>query len=211
VIHTVVFDLDDVILPTPPIFGTLAREHGIRANPFRRFLRGAYRDTLTGEQELLELLPAYLERWAFEGTPEHFLEAWFAASAEPDPSAVAIVRTLREAGVACAVASNQDRHRGAFLETLPLLGELFSRRLYSHALGVAKPSPAFFRAVSDTLDLAPERLLLLDDAERNVKAARACRWQAETCPTPYALLAAVRRHFGELAFPEAEAEAEPAH
>ena len=199
-IETVVFDLDDVILPTPPIFGTLAREHGIRANPFRRFLRGAYRDSLTGEQELLELLPAYLERWAFEGTPAHFLEAWFAASPEPDPRAVAIVHTLRTAGIGCAVASNQDRHRGAFLESLPSLQELFPQRLYSHALGVAKPAPGFFQAVCEALDLAPEQLLLLDDAARNVATARVCRWQAETCPTPDSLLAAVRRRFPGLGF-----------
>lgn len=197
-IETVVFDIDDVLLPTPPIFGALARDHGIRANPFRRFLRSAYRDTLSGDQDLLERLPEFLERWSFEGTPAQFLDAWFTAGTGPDAQALAVVDALRNAEIRCAVASNQDRHRAAHLERQPWLRSRFEHRLYSHALGVAKPAPAFFDAVAQTLGVAPAGLLLLDDAPRNVTAARTAGWQAETCANVEALERAVRHHLPDL-------------
>ncbi len=193
-IDTVVFDLDDVLLPTPPIFAALARDHGIRANPFRRFLRTAYRDTLTGEQDLIERLPEFLARWSFEGSPERFLEIWFAAGTAPDPRALATVDALRAAGVPCVVASNQDRRRAAFLDAQPWLRGRFDRRLYSHALGVAKPAADFFEAVAGALGRDPARLLLLDDAARNVAAARDCGWRAEACADFEALVRAVKSH-----------------
>ena len=42
---------------------------------------------------------------------------------------------------------------------------------------MAKPDPAFFDRIATLLALPPETLLLVDDTEKNVTAARALGWQ----------------------------------
>jgi putative hydrolase of the HAD superfamily len=53
------------------------------------------------------------------------------------------------------------------------LGDMCDVVVYSHEAGILKPDPAIYRIVCDRLDVAPERAVLLDDAEANVGGARA--------------------------------------
>lgn len=178
-IDCVVFDLDDVVIPTAPLFGTLAREFGIRANPFRRFLRGPYRKTLTGGADLIDILPPFLLEWQWPHSAADFLAAWFTAADTCDANILAIARTLKQGGISCALASNQERRRAAHLEAHTELVEVFAPRLYSCDLGQIKPHPEFFTRAATALDMPPRALLLLDDRAKNVEAARRAGWQAE--------------------------------
>ena len=47
---------------------------------------------------------------------------------------------------------------------------------------MAKPEPAYFEAIIDTIKVAPERVLFLDDHEPNVHGARAAGLRAELFP-----------------------------
>jgi HAD superfamily hydrolase (TIGR01509 family) len=49
---------------------------------------------------------------------------------------------------------------------------LVERVIASHILGLAKPMPAAYRAVSEILAADPMNILFIDDSERNVHAAR---------------------------------------
>lgn len=46
------------------------------------------------------------------------------------------------------------------------------RFVFSNEIGVRKPDPAAFTALTDALDVPPESTVFIDDAERNVVAAR---------------------------------------
>jgi epoxide hydrolase-like predicted phosphatase len=50
--------------------------------------------------------------------------------------------------------------------------------VYSHEVGVAKPDPAVFELTAARLGVAPGEIVLLDDVEANVEAARAAGWHA---------------------------------
>jgi putative hydrolase of the HAD superfamily len=48
---------------------------------------------------------------------------------------------------------------------------------YSAAIGYRKPMPAFFDAVAAKVGLPSRELLLIEDAEENVRAATEARWR----------------------------------
>ena len=196
-IRCIAFDLDDLLIPTAPVFAAMWREHGVTATRFRKFLRGAYRATLCGEADLLDVLPAALDALGFAGSAEDFAAAWMDACPDCDPEIVAVVRELRARGVACCAVSNQDAVRARCLDAMAPLPELFDQRFYSCRIGAAKPSRACFEAIAAALDLPPETILLVDDRRDNVLAARAVGWQSEHCTDAASLRAALHAHLPE--------------
>jgi len=68
-----------------------------------------------------------------------------------------------------------DDERPADFPTVGLLGH----RHASHLLGVAKPEEAIFRRFEAESGFGPESILLFDDLEDNVAAARRAGWRAE--------------------------------
>ena len=92
------------------------------------------------------------------------------------------------------MATNQDNRRGAFLERLPALRELFAQRFYSYAMKVAKPDPDYFTAITQQLGREPAEMLFVDDKSENVDAARRCGWRAEVCTGADSILSALRVH-----------------
>ena len=83
-----------------------------------------------------------------------------------------VVGRLRESGIRCYLASNQQRHRATYMSETLGYRYLFDREFYSCFLGYAKPSRTYFERVLAGIQLPPERVLFLDDQEENVAGAR---------------------------------------
>ena len=106
---------------------------------------------------------------------EHFArpDSW-----RPVPVGQELVLAARAAGLPVALASNFDERLvglAAAVEPLTLADHVFA----SSELGWRQPSAEFFRAVEQRLGLRPEELLLVgDDPELDVAAARRAGWHA---------------------------------
>ncbi|MDX6300662.1 MAG: putative hydrolase of the superfamily [Nocardioidaceae bacterium] len=135
------------------------------------------RPALRGEVRWLDVLPGLLARWGIADAYDDLVRAWLATV--PVPGARDLVRALREAGVRCYLATNQDAHRGAYMQQRLGYRELLDGAFYSYELGVAKPEPAYFRTVLARLETAPGDALLIDDNATNVESARALGLRAE--------------------------------
>ena len=98
---------------------------------------------------------------------------------EPDLDVLHVVTALRQCGVGCYLATNQEPIRAAYMSEQLGYRELFDREFYSCRLGEAKPDAAYFRALLLGLDLPPEATLFLDDNVANVASARAVGLHAE--------------------------------
>ena len=127
--------------------------------------------SLRGEVPWADQLTALLERWGVPELHDRAIEAWFTIL--PVEPARALVRRVRAGGVACHLASNQDRTRAERMDTVLGYADLLDRRFYSCNLGVAKPDPAFFEAVLAVLGLGPGDVLFVDDNPVNVRTAAA--------------------------------------
>jgi putative hydrolase of the HAD superfamily len=86
---------------------------------------------------------------------------------------VAYVSTIREAGLATGIITNNVvEFREHWRGMLPV-DELFDFVVDSSEVGMRKPNPAIFERALQIAGLAPEQVIFLDDFEGNIVAARA--------------------------------------
>jgi len=111
----------------------------------------------------------FADLWEHFGRPE----AW-----RPLPAGTALVRAAADAGCIVALASNFDERLLAIaphLEPLARADHVFA----SSELGWRKPAAEFFHRVEQLLGCSAHELLLVgDDLELDVAAARAAGWRA---------------------------------
>jgi putative hydrolase of the HAD superfamily len=138
-----------------------------------RFVRDAFRHektTLTGQGDLKVLLTELLDRDARDCTAEDILEVWYRV--DLDEHMLRLVDRVRATGVITALATNQQSYRGGFmLANLPY-PEHFDHLFHSFQVGLAKPDPAFFTHIVETLGVEPQEAVFVDDLEANVRGAR---------------------------------------
>ena len=133
--------------------------------------------TMTGEADLEHSLTRVLDRHDVDLEPADVLEAWHNIELHTD--VVEGVRALRGRGLVLALTTNQNPPRAAWMrEHLPY-DEVFDVHFYSCEVGYAKPDPAYFTHVLQTLGLRAEEALFLDDTAVNVEAAAGLGIRAE--------------------------------
>jgi HAD superfamily hydrolase (TIGR01509 family) len=124
--------------------------------------------TWLGKADFVETLTEVLTRWECKAPVEDVLALW--SRFEAVDEVVELIGRLRAAGVQCHLATNQHTHRREVMRERGY-AEWFDREFYSCELGVAKPDPAYFRAILDTIELPAGSVLFIDDNEANVAAA----------------------------------------
>jgi putative hydrolase of the HAD superfamily len=134
--------------------------------------------TMTGEADLEHSLGTVLERYDdVDLEPADVIEAWHDIEVHAD--VLQGVRELAGRGVIRALTTNQNPPRAAWMRTNLPYDELFEAQFYSCEIGLAKPDPAFFRHVLETLGVHAEDALFLDDTLGNVESAARLGLRAE--------------------------------
>lgn len=137
-----------------------------------RFLVEAFEaeaPSLRGEVPWTRQLADLLERWGVPHLHDEALRVWFTILRVEE--AWDLVRRVRARGVACHLASNQDRTRAEHMRRELGYDALLDGCFFSCDLGVAKPQPEFFRRVLTELGVAPDQALFVDDNPVNVAEA----------------------------------------
>ncbi len=129
---------------------------------------------LRGERSLREVLEDLLEHESARGhvpvTVEDLLRIW--EQFDLDPEAVAVLTAVREHGVRCLLATNQQDHRVRHMREVRGYDALVDGSYYSSEIGAMKPDPAFFEHILEDLGLRADRVGFVDDLVANVEAAR---------------------------------------
>jgi HAD superfamily hydrolase (TIGR01509 family) len=81
------------------------------------------------------------------------------------------VRAVRDLGLHCGLATNQQNLRGSYMRSSLGFETIFDEQFYSFELGFAKPDKGYFQAIMDRIGVAPDRVLFIDDHEGNVAGA----------------------------------------
>jgi putative hydrolase of the HAD superfamily len=149
-------DLDAAAVPP------FATSRGREADRWRQIVA----DVFTGSGPIAEI---FADLWEHFGRPE----SW-----RPVPAGRDLALAAHRAGLPIVLASNFDERLlglAAAVEPLTLAAHVFA----SSELGWRKPSGEFFRAVAGRLGFEPGELLLVgDDPELDVAAARRAGWHA---------------------------------
>ena len=168
-VRVLLMDADGVVqYPRPGWLKDMAALGGPGFIPevFRRELT-----TLTGKVDLREVLVEVLERRGRSCSADDVLAIWFRI--ELDELMLGMVDRVRAAGVLTALATNQQSYRGTWMRANLPYDEHFDHQFHSFELGVAKPDPAFFTHILDSLGVAPGETVFVDDVLANVRGARA--------------------------------------
>jgi putative hydrolase of the HAD superfamily len=89
------------------------------------------------------------------------------------------VRAVRDLGLHCGLATNQQNLRGTYMRNSLGFEMIFDEQFYSFELGFAKPEAGYFQAIMDRISVAPNRMLFIDDHEGNIAGAREIGIHAE--------------------------------
>ncbi|HEY3556802.1 MAG TPA: HAD-IA family hydrolase [Kribbella sp.] len=194
--RVVLFDADGVVQrPTLDWWSRLTALVPSDGDAFVAELMAAEQPALVGKVDFTDALADVLQRWNSTATLDEALEPWTWFAAEP--AVVELIQTLRAAGIGCHLATNQHAYRRAVMQDERGYGAWFDHTFYSCDLGLAKPDPAYFRAILGTLDVPASDVLFIDDNEANVAGARSVGVQAElydlSAGVP-ALVELLRRH-----------------
>jgi epoxide hydrolase-like predicted phosphatase len=110
----------------------------------------------------------------------------------PNEPVVDAVRAVRAAGGRTAVVTNNVRELSHTWRPVLPLDELFDTVVDSCEVGLRKPNPAIYRLACERLGVAPERAVLLDDIESNLRGAEAAGLRAiHVTPDPTAAVEAL--------------------
>jgi HAD superfamily hydrolase (TIGR01509 family) len=84
---------------------------------------------------------------------------------------LAAVRAIRDLGLRCGLATNQQNLRGAYMRSSLGFEKIFDEQFYSFEIGFAKPDAGYFQTIMDRIDVSPNRVLFIDDHDGNVAGA----------------------------------------
>ncbi len=179
-IKTLLFDVDGVIVTGEPWGKELAQNYGITEEMRRPFFRDAFQPCLIGQADLKEALAPYLVQWNWPHSPEAFLDYWFCRERTIDARLIQVVQQLRQRGITCYIATQQERYRTAYLQHEMGLVDVFDGMFSSVDLGCMKSEAAFFASILRELDgYQAEEMLFWDDTPINVATAQSVGIQAE--------------------------------
>jgi HAD superfamily hydrolase (TIGR01509 family) len=183
-IDCVIFDLGGVLieLDGPPV----SSQNSDLTEPeiWRRWLYStAVRDFESGKCTALEFAEALVLEFKLEQTPEAFLDDFDQWPKGVFVGAEALLANLKPRTQLACLSNTNQLHWDRFGQTHHLL-EHFDQVFASFLTGYLKPDKSAFEHTISGLDMAPSRLLFLDDNAVNVDAARNSGMQAELTRGP---------------------------
>ena len=101
-----------------------------------------------------------------------YLNEWFTTGTLPDEEVLALVKTIRDSGMKCYLATDQEKHRADYMDTVLKFNQLFDGAFYSCNLGHQKSEQEYFIKITKELNLNPEEIAYWDDDQTNVQTAQ---------------------------------------
>jgi putative hydrolase of the HAD superfamily len=165
----VLFDADGVIQgPRPGWMEELTAWGGSRAEEFLLAVAATDVACLTGK-DFGAAMRDVLRQFDINAPLEQVIDRQFWI--EVRQPMLEAVRAVRDLGLHCGLATNQQNLRGTYMRSSLGFETIFDEQFYSFELGFAKPETGYFRAIMDRIGAAPDRVLFIDDHEDNVSGA----------------------------------------
>ena len=166
----ILLDVDGVLFHNELFTEQYAKNFNISVEKMLPFFTGVFQQCLLGKKDLKEELETVKDDWGWSGRVEELLDWWFDHEKNVDEALLERMQFLRQQGIGCYLATNQEKYKIAFLKKY-LQGKI-DGVFASSTLGVKKKDPLFFEKVAETLSLPPQEITFYDDEEENVEAAK---------------------------------------
>lgn len=179
-IKSLLFDVDGVLTSGGPLRVRLEEDYGISQEISASFFRARFRECLAGHLDTREELTWHLPRWGWPHSVDDFFSYWFARVSVLNEPLLAFVQQVRQTGIPCYVATNQEKYRTVYLLEHLGFAHTFDGLFSSAQIGCLKDDVAFFENVLSALgQREPHELLFWDDLVVHVATARKIGLKAE--------------------------------
>jgi putative hydrolase of the HAD superfamily len=177
----VLFDADGVLQgPRQGWIENVSARAGSRSEEFLLAIAAADVACLTGN-DFAAAMQEVLRQFDIDAPLEQVIDRDFGIEIrEPMLEAV---RAVRDLGLRCALATNQQNVRGGYMRSSLGFETIFDEQFYSFELGFAKPEAGYFQMIMERIKVAPHRVLFIDDHDGNVAGARELGINSELFPT----------------------------
>lgn len=188
-IKAVIFDIDGVLNYSEMFSIQYQRKFGVSNDVMLPFFNQKFGKCLVGEADLKEEIKPWLKKWKWEGTAEEFLDFWFTTEDKIDKDVIQEVRRIRESGIRCFLATNQEKYRTGYLWNHNEFNKIFEAIFSSAEIGYKKKNPEFWQKVTLKLEnLSKEQILFVDDDIENIHTAKNFGLHAELISSKAKLL-----------------------
>jgi len=172
----ILFDADGMIISSPRFSEQLEKQYGIPWSHMEPFFKGPFQACKIGNADLKEELAKVMQDWGWQGSVDELVDFWF-RGATLNQEMIELIHTLRANGVRCSLTTNQERHRGDFLNVELGLKTIFDDIFTSADIGHTKNESIFFEHVYQKLQtihpsLKKTDVLFSDDHEENILTAK---------------------------------------
>ncbi|MBM7070264.1 HAD family hydrolase [Actibacterium sp. 188UL27-1] len=158
---------------------TFEADLGQSLDAFTQFVfRDRFDLIITGQEDLHDRLTRWADSVGYDGGADGVLRYWLSKDALPDPAMLDLMDRATAQGLRQVIATNNETRRAAYMEMDMGFGARIEHLFASGRMGVKKPDPAFFHHITQTLDVSPADMLLIDDHPPNVQSAQELGWQA---------------------------------
>ncbi len=182
-IKVILFDCDGPIIKREKYFSQrLKEERGIdvRAQDETSFFKGEFLECEVGKKDLKQVLPYWLPIWKWQGSVDELLDYWFSGEAELDLEMKDYIATLRQSGVKCYLATNNEKYRTQYLWEQVGINFFLDGLFSSCYLGHMKPELQYWEEIYKGFpDVRKDEFLVLDDMPNAIASAKKFGFNAE--------------------------------
>lgn len=171
-IKAVIFDTDGMLVVGQMFSVKLCEEYHIPYETVLPFFKNEFQQCLVGKADLKTEIKPYLDKWGWKMSVEVFLEYWFKAEHNIDQRVVRVIRKLRQSGIKCYLATNQEQYRTDYLRSRMDFDKIFDGVFSSAEIGYKKPHVGFFQSMMTQIGLTNDEVQFWDDTEKNVQEAK---------------------------------------
>lgn len=178
-IKAVLIDSDGVLMIGGMFSEHLAYDYGLPIEVLKPFFKNEFQDCLIGHADLKQAIQPYLPSLEWKGSADELLNYWFKSEHKMDDRLLRNIQQLRDAGIKCYLATNQEKYRSDYIRTEMGLEKMMDGIFSSAEMGYKKPQAEFFQFILNELHpIQPHEIGYWDDSQENVDAAKALGIQA---------------------------------
>ena len=175
----VIFDADGMLITGERFSGRLSRDYGIPIEVTLPFFQNPLALCQVGKADMREELAKVLPAWGWKGTLDDLLEYWFSTKHNSlDERFVDEIKSLRQSGVRCYLATNNEKYRTEHLRTTLGLGEILDGIFASGEVGAKKTSLEFLTIIQEKIALPSSEIMYWDDRPNHIDELNRAGFQA---------------------------------
>lgn len=140
-----------------------AKQYGVSEDKISPFFKNEFQQCLVGQADLKKELKKYAPEWGWHGTINELLDFWFSGEAEINEQIVKVIRDLKQKGINCYLATNNERYRTEYMVQKLEFEKIFAKIFSSAYIGLKKPQVEFYDYILNEIGFKKDEVMFWDD------------------------------------------------